>query len=98
MNILGVNDGTYSIDELRSDSGHGASGLFTTCAWFHSTDAFLKSMACAGIVIAVFLFIGFIPLPDAIVLYVLYLSIVFFFNVSATSEIYTLSLHDALPI
>src|SRR6266498_5777116 len=29
---------------------------------------------------------------------VLYLSLIFFFNDTATTEIYTLSLHDALPI
>src|SRR2546430_14238986 len=31
-------------------------------------------------------------------LYLLYLFIFFFFNDTATTEIYTLSLHDALPI
>src|SRR5438270_6819501 len=30
--------------------------------------------------------------------FVAFLSVSFFFNVSATTEIYTLSLHDALPI
>src|SRR5690349_25046628 len=30
--------------------------------------------------------------------YVLYVFIFFFFNATATTEIYTLSLHDALPI
>src|SRR3712207_8296078 len=31
-------------------------------------------------------------------LYTLYVSVIFFFNDTATTEIYTLSLHDALPI
>jgi hypothetical protein len=63
------------LQNLRSDYGAGAYGLFPTLAWFNSSDAFLHAMAWAGIVLAVFLFIGLIPLPAAIGLYVLYLSI-----------------------
>src|SRR2546426_5837550 len=39
-----------------------------------------------------------IPLRDAVVRRVALLYFVFFFNDTATTEIYTLSLHDALPI
>ena len=37
-------------------------------------------------------------MSDTIVVVVIIVVIVFFFNDTATTEIYTLSLHDALPI
>src|SRR5438034_6505713 len=37
-------------------------------------------------------------LPFALLLFAFYLVFFFFFNDTATTEIYTLSLHDALPI
>jgi hypothetical protein len=70
--ILPVSDYLETID-----SEYGTSGqvLFPTLAWFNSSDTFLHLLIWAGIVLAIALFAGFLPLPAAIGLYILYLSI-----------------------
>ena len=71
----GITPGHEYLQSLRSDYGVSAYGLFPTLAWFNSSDAFLHGMVWAGIGLAVLLLIGFVPLPAAIGLYLLYLSI-----------------------
>jgi hypothetical protein len=59
----------------RSEYGLGAYALFPTLAWFNSSDTFLVGMVWAGIVLALFLLAGVVPLPAALGLYLIYLSI-----------------------
>jgi hypothetical protein len=63
------------LQSLYSDYGRGAYTLFPTLAWFNSSDAFLTGMIWAGMVLAVLLFIGILPLPATIGLCLLYLSL-----------------------
>src|SRR5262245_60781661 len=63
------------LDAVRSDYGAGRYALFPTLAWLSSSDAFLHAMVWAGIVMAVLLLAGMVPLPATIGLYLLYLSI-----------------------
>jgi hypothetical protein len=63
------------LDAVRSDYGVGRYALFPTLAWFSSSDTFLHAMVWAGIVMAVLLLAGIVPLPATIGLYLLYLSI-----------------------
>lgn len=63
------------LDTIRNEYGRSAFTLFPTLAWLNSGDAFLHAMAWAGIVLAVLLLVGILPLPATIGLYVLYLSI-----------------------
>jgi hypothetical protein len=63
------------LQNVRSEYGSSAYALLPTLAWFNSSDAFLYVMVWAGIVLALMLLAGIIPLPAAIGLYVLYLSI-----------------------
>jgi hypothetical protein len=63
------------LQSLRSDYGAAAYALFPTLAWISSSDAFLHGLAWAGIVLALLLLFGFVPLPAALGLFLLYLSI-----------------------
>src|SRR5205823_6122564 len=59
----------------HAEYGSSAYALFPTLAWFNSSDVFMRVMVWAGIALSVLLLAGLIPLPAAIGLYVLYLSI-----------------------
>src|SRR5215831_17846791 len=63
------------LQSLYSDYGRGAYTLFPTLAWLNSSDAFLTGTIWAGVLLAVLLCIGILPLPSTIGLYVLYLSL-----------------------
>ena len=63
------------LQNVRADYGSGAYLLFPTLAWINSSDAFLKAIVWLGIGFAVLLFFRVIPLPAAIALFVLYLSV-----------------------
>src|SRR5262249_44343400 len=63
------------LQNLRSAYGAGAYALFPTLAWLNSSDVFLHFMVWAGMALSILLLVGLIPLPAAIGLYVLYLSI-----------------------
>ena len=63
------------LDRIHSEYGTGGYALFPTLAWLNSSDAFLRAIVWAGIVLAVLLLAGLVPLPAAIGLFVLYLSI-----------------------
>ena len=63
------------LQNVRSEYGASAYALLPTLAWLNSSDIFLRGMVWAGMVLAVLLLIGLIPMPAAIGLYVLYLSI-----------------------
>jgi lipase maturation factor 1 len=60
---------------VHSEYGRSGYAAFPTLAWFSSSDTFLFVMLWSGIVLAVMLLIGILPLPATIGLYVLYLSI-----------------------
>jgi hypothetical protein len=63
------------LQSLRSDYGAAAYALFPTLAWISSSNVFLHGLAWAGIVLALLLLFGFVPLPAALGLFLLYLSI-----------------------
>jgi hypothetical protein len=63
------------LQNVHSEFGARAYTLLPTLAWLNSSDVFLHAMVWAGIVLSLLLFIGFIPLPVTIGLYVLYLSL-----------------------
>jgi hypothetical protein len=63
------------LEGVRSDYGSSAYVQLPTLAWVNSSDAFLFAMVWSGIVLAILLFIGILPLPSTIALYLLYLSI-----------------------
>src|SRR5260370_21955221 len=69
--ILPVSDYLETID-----SEYGTSGqvLFPTLAWFNSSDTFLHVLIWGGIVLAIALFAGILPLAAAIGLFILFLS------------------------
>src|SRR6266850_560346 len=69
--ILPVSDYLESIDSEYETSGYV---LFPTLAWFNSSDTFLHVVIWAGIALSIALFLRILPLPVAIGLYVLYLS------------------------
>jgi len=71
----GISPAHDFLQTLRTDYGARAYTLFPTLAWVNSSDMFLHSIVWAGIALSVLLLIGVIPLPAAIGLYVLYLSI-----------------------
>ena len=70
--ILPVSD---YLDTIDSEYGNTGYALFPTLAWFDSSDTFLQVMIWAGIALAIALLAGILPLPAAIGLYVLYLSL-----------------------
>jgi hypothetical protein len=63
------------LQSVHSEFGPRAYTLLPTLAWLNSSDLFLHAMVWAGIVLSLLLFIGFVPLPVTIGLYVLYLSL-----------------------
>src|ERR1051325_10281164 len=63
------------LQTVRADYGPAVYTIFPTLAWLNASDAFLHAMIWGGIVLSVMLFIGIIPLPATIGLYVLYLSL-----------------------
>src|SRR6267142_1729596 len=63
------------LQTIESEFGRVSYRLFPTLAWLNSSDAFLLAICWAGCVFAVALFLGFLPLPAAIGLYALYLSV-----------------------
>jgi hypothetical protein len=63
------------LETVRSEYGRSSYTLFPTLAWFNSSDAFLVALVWTGIAFSVCLLAGFIPLPAAICLFLLYLSI-----------------------
>jgi hypothetical protein len=69
--ILPISDYLDTIDSEYGTSGYV---LFPTLAWFNSSDTFLHVVIWAGIALSVALFLCILPLPAAIGLYVLYLS------------------------
>src|SRR6266508_6497655 len=63
------------LQTVRADYGPGAYASFPTLAWINSSDTFLHGIVWAGIVSALLLLIGLVPLPAVVGLYLLYLSI-----------------------
>src|SRR5690348_18315533 len=55
-------------------------------------------MTCVLTTITTLRYYSFIPLTFFVIFILLVIVVFFFFNDTATTEIYTLSLHDALPI
>jgi lipase maturation factor 1 len=70
--ILPVSDYLETIDSEYGTSGYA---LFPGLVWFNSTDTFLHVMIWAGIALSIALFFRVLPLPAAIGLYILYLSV-----------------------
>src|SRR5262245_25044653 len=70
--ILPVHD---YLKNVHADYGARAYTLLPTLAWLNSSDWFLHAMVWAGIALSLLLLIGLVPLPAAIGLYVLYLSL-----------------------
>jgi lipase maturation factor 1 len=63
------------LDGIHSEYGARAYIYLPTLAWFNSSDAFLHVLTWAGIVLSFALFAGILPLPAAVGLYVLYISV-----------------------
>jgi lipase maturation factor 1 len=63
------------LQNVRTDYGAAAYGLFPTLAWFNSSDTFLHVIVWTGVALAVLLLIGVSPFPAALGLYLLYLSV-----------------------
>ena len=63
------------LDTIDSEYGTSGYALFPTLAWFDSSDTFLHVLLWAGMALAVALFFRVLPVPTAIALYLLYLSI-----------------------
>jgi lipase maturation factor 1 len=63
------------LDGVHSEYGTRAYVYLPTLAWLNSSDGFLHTLAWAGVILSVALFVGLIPLAAAIGLFVLYLSI-----------------------
>ena len=70
--ILPVHD---YLDAIQSQFGGTGYRVFPTLAWLNSSDAFLRLLCWTGASMGAALFVGILPLPAAIVLYILYLSI-----------------------
>jgi len=63
------------LQTIHSEFGGLSYRFFPTLAWLNSSDAFLLAVCWAGCALSVALLLGFLPLPAAIGLYLLYLSI-----------------------
>jgi hypothetical protein len=63
------------LENIHSEYGASGYALFPTLAWLNASDVFLRAMVWAGIALAILLLIGLGPLPAAIGLYALYLSV-----------------------
>ncbi len=64
------------LDTIRSQYGAVSYATFPTLAWLAWSDTFLYSMVWAGVIFALALLIGIVPMFATLVLYTLYLSIV----------------------
>lgn len=62
------------LQTIQSEFGGASYRFFPTLAWLNSSDTFLLAMCWAGCVFAVALLLGILPLPAAIGLYLLYVS------------------------
>src|SRR5476649_3091056 len=66
---------------------------------FYNNDRFILSKGhAAPLLYAAWAENGFVPIPELLTLRQFTSELFFFFTDTATTEIYTLSLHDALPI
>jgi hypothetical protein len=71
----GIAPAAEYLQSVHSDFGTRAYALVPTLAWFNASDAFLRAMVWAGILLSILLLTGFLPLPSVAGLYVLYLSL-----------------------
>ena len=63
------------LHSVHADYGSSAYILFPTLAWWNASDLFLRALVWGGILLALLLLAGILPLPSALGLYLLYLSI-----------------------
>ena len=71
----GISPATMFLEAVYSQIGAGGLLYYPTIAWLNSGDAMLSGMCTAGMIAAVFLFVGFIPRVSAFFTWLLYFSL-----------------------